>query len=92
MSSTQVAKKTGRKATTASTPAAPVVAAPVAAPVVAAPAVITHVEAAAPAAAEEVNVVSQFNTIVESVNKLLQVVVEIYRYFAQLINRYIVGR
>ena len=88
MSSTQVAKKTGRKATTASTPAAPVVAAPVAAPVVAAPAkaakaekvvaapvvaapaVITHVEAAAPAAAEEVNVVSQFNTIVESVNKL----------------------
>ncbi len=89
MSSTQstVAKKAGRKATTAAAPAvaAPVaspapVAAPakatkaekavVAAPVaVAAPAVITHVEAS-PAATEEVNVVSQFNAIVENVNKL----------------------
>jgi predicted nucleic acid-binding Zn ribbon protein len=33
-----------------------------------------------------------FHTTVESVNKLLQVVVEIYRYVAQLISRYIVGR
>jgi predicted nucleic acid-binding Zn ribbon protein len=30
------------------------------------------------------------HTTVESVNKLLQVVVEFYRYLAQLINRYIV--
>jgi chromatin remodeling complex protein RSC6 len=77
MSSTaQVAKKAGRKATTAAAPAvaAPVaVAAPAPAPVAAAPVAAKAVEAAAPAAAaseENVNVVTQFNTIVESVNKL----------------------
>ena len=65
------AAKKGRKATTAAAPAAaaapapaPVVAAP--APV-AAPAVISH---EAPAASEEVNVVAQFNGLVEKVNSL----------------------
>lgn len=78
MSSTaQVAKKAGRKATTAAAPAsAPVAAAvaaptPVAAPVVAAaPAAAAAPASAASAAEENVNVVTQFNTIVESVNKL----------------------
>lgn len=76
MSSTNTASaaaKKGRKATTAAAPAAP--AAPVAAPApapapVAAPAVISHVEAAAPAAEESVNVVAQFNSMVEQVNSL----------------------
>jgi chromatin remodeling complex protein RSC6 len=82
-STTQVAKKAGRKATTAAAPATPApvaVAAPApakatkaakveAAPVaVAAPAVVEAV--AAPATEENVNVVTQFNSIVESVNKL----------------------
>lgn len=71
-SNTAAAKK-GRKATTAAAPAAP--AAPVAAPApapapVAAPAVISHVETAAPAVEESVNVVAQFNSMVEQVNTL----------------------
>lgn len=70
-SNTAAAKK-GRKATTAAAPAAP--AAPVAAPApapapVAAPAVISHVEAT-PAVEESVNVVAQFNSMVEQVNTL----------------------
>jgi chromatin remodeling complex protein RSC6 len=79
MSSTNTASaaaKKGRKATTAAAPAAapaaPVAAAPAKAAPVAAPApaaVISHVEA--PAATEEnVNVVSQFNSLVEQVNSL----------------------
>lgn len=84
-STTQVAKKAGRKATTATTatiaaPVAVAVAAPAkatkaakveAAPVaVATPAVVEAVAAPAPATEENVNVVTQFNSIVESVNKL----------------------
>jgi chromatin remodeling complex protein RSC6 len=77
MSSTQVAKKAGRKATTAAAPAPVAVAAPVAAPVKAKAVKAEAAPVAAPApvvveavATEDVNVVSQFNTIVESVNKL----------------------
>jgi hypothetical protein len=74
MSSTNTASaasKKGRKATTAAAPAAAPVAAPAPAPApVAAPAVITHVEAAAPAVEESVNVVAQFNSMVEQVNTL----------------------
>ena len=68
--------KKGRKAASASaTPAASTtVAAPAPAPtpVVAAPAVVTHVEAAPVASAveESVNVVSEFNLLVEKVNTL----------------------
>jgi chromatin remodeling complex protein RSC6 len=70
------AAKKGRKAASTSTPAA-VTPAPVAAPVVAAPvvtpapaptAVISHEPAAA--TTEEVNVVSEFNALVEKVNSL----------------------
>jgi hypothetical protein len=73
MSSTSASaapKSKGRKATTAA-PAAAAPAAPAPAPVVAAPApaaTISHVEA--PAASEEVNVVAQFNGLVEKVNGL----------------------
>lgn len=81
MSSTQVAKKAGRKATTAATPvvATPVAVAAPATPAKAAKATKAEVApVAAPVATEtvvasteeNVNVVSQFNTIVESVNKL----------------------
>jgi hypothetical protein len=77
MSSSAPAKKTTKKASAA----APVVAAPVAAPVVAAPVVVAPVvaapvvaapvvvETAAPVA-EDVNVVGQFNSLVEKVNVL----------------------
>ena len=73
MSSSAPVKKTSKKAA-----ASPVVAAPVAAPVVAAPVVAAPVVAAPVAAtpvateavAEDVNVVGQFNSLVEKVNTL----------------------